>query len=311
MKTLMRFAWTWMLGAALLATQSCNAPQNGGGNGTDTTKTDTTPPPPQAVTPEFNSPEGVASDGEFLYVSNVGVKLEPQAKDGDGRIMKLNMAATEWIDKDKWAAMQLDAPKGMAILGKRLFVTDIDRVVEIDLKKVEQSYVYDFSRFNVKFLNDLAVKNDSTLLVSATDINAIFQINLKDQNFEKIKTGELNGPNGLVYDSESNKIYCVEYGSDAKPKGRVLAIDANTGATKQVGKHTGGLDGVAFAADGSLLFSDWNTAHVERMEISGGTVTEVASDSIKGPADFYYHIPTKQLYLPRMMENQLLILEGI
>lgn len=310
MNTLKQFSWALLLGAALVASQSCNGSAQGG-DGTDTTKTDTTPPVPQPVAPIFNSPEGVASDGEFIYVSNVGVKLEPQTKDGDGRIMKLNMAANDWIDKDKWAAIKLDAPKGMAIIGKRLWVTDIDRVVEIDLKKVEQSYVYDFSRFNAHFLNDLAVKNDSTLLVSATDINAIFQINLKDQNFEKIKTGEINGPNGLAYDSESNKIYCVEYGSDAKPKGRVLAIDANTGATRQVGNHTGGLDGVGFAADGSLLFSDWNAAHVERMAIPGGTVTEVASDSIKGPADFYYHIPTKQLFLPCMMENQLLILEGI
>ncbi|HEX2900333.1 MAG TPA: hypothetical protein VHS96_11500, partial [Bacteroidia bacterium] len=150
-----------------------------------------------------------------------------------------------------------------------------------------------------------------TLLVSATDLGAIFQINLKDQNFEKLKTGELRGPNGLTYVSEGNKIYCVEYGEDGKNNGRILAIDGNTGATKQVGKHMGGLDGVAFASDGTLLFSDWSTAHVERMDIHTGTVTEVASDSIQGPADFYYDIPTKRLYLPRMMENQLLIIEGI
>ncbi len=279
------------------------------GNDTDSTKADSVAPP-QLVTPEFNSPEGVASDGEFIYVSNVGVKLEPMEKDGDGRIMKLNPAATDWIDKDKWAAIKLDAPKGMAIIGKTLYVTDIDRVVVIDLKKTEQLFVYDFARFNTKFLNDLAVMNDSTLLVSATDANAIFKINLKDQTFEKMKTGELNGPNGMVYASEENKIYCVEYGSEKKPKGRVLAIDGKSGAVKQLGTHTGGLDGVALTADGSLMFSDWGTAHLEKLNLQTGAITEVVSDSIQGPADFYYDTATKKTFLPRMMENKLSILEG-
>ena len=279
------------------------------GNDGDTTKVDTVPAP-QAVVPEYNSPESVTSDGEYIYVANVGVKLEPMAKDGDGRIMKLNMAADNWIDKDKWAAIQLNAPKGMAIVRKNLYVADIDRVVVIDLAKTEQAYVYDFSKFNTTFLNDMAVMNDSTLLVSSTDANAIFKINLKDQSVEKMKTGELNGPNGMVYASEENKIYCVEYGSEKKPKGRVLAIDGKSGAVKQIGTHTGGLDGVALTADGSLMFSDWGTAHLEKLNMQTGVVTEVASDSIQGPADFYYDLASKKTYLPRMMGNKLSILEG-
>lgn len=296
--------------AAFMALTSCD--DKGGaqaGNGTDTTKTDTVVAAPAPVKPVYNSPEGVTSDGQFIYVSNVGVKLEPQEKDGDGRIMKLDMAATNWIDKDKWAAIRLDAPKGMAIVGRTLYVTDIDHVVGIDLDKVEQTATFDFSSHKATFLNDLAVKSDSVLLVSATDLNAIFEINLHTQKVSKLKTGTLNGPNGLVYESEGNKIYCAEFGGEND--GRVVAIDANTGAVKQIGKHRGGLDGLAFAADGSLLVSDWATSHVERLAMPAGTVTEVASDSIQGPADFYYHIPTKQLYLPRMMESQLVILEGI
>lgn len=287
-------------------------PQSGGGNdgGGDTTKTDSVAPP-TTVTPEYNSPEGVASDGEFIYVSNVGVKLEPSAKDGDGRIMKLDKDATNWIDKDKWAAIRFDAPKGMAIIGKSLYVTDIDRLVCIDLKKTEQFYVYDFSRQGTQFLNDVAVMDDSTLLVSATDINTIFKVNLKDQTFDRMKTGELNGPNGLLHNSEDGKVYCVEYGSDKKPKGRVLAIDARSGAIRVLGTYTGGLDGLALTGDGSLLFSDWGSAHLEKMNISNGTVTEVAGDSIQGPADFYYDLATKRTYLPHMMENKLSIIEGL
>lgn len=281
------------------------------GNGADTTQTDTTVQVPPPVEPVFNSPEGITSDGEFLYVSNVGVKLEPTTKDGDGRIMKLNMEGTVWMDKDKWAAIRLDAPKGMAVLGKNLYVADIDRVVVIDLKKTEQTFVYDFSRYNTQFLNDITVKDDSTLLVSSTDVNSIFQINLKDENYVKLKTGELHGPNGLTYTSEGNKIYCVEWGEGEKVRGRILSIDGNTGTVRPVSKYRGGLDGVAFTADGSLLFSDWDKGHLQRMNLQTGVVTEVASDSIQGPADFYYHIPSKRAYVPCMVENKLRILEGI
>lgn len=304
-----KFTYAALLASALVFAACDPKPAGNGGNGTDTTQHDSVPVP-QPVAPVYNSPESVTSDGEFMYVSNVGVKLAPMEKDGDGRIMKLNKDCTEWIDKDKWAAIQLDAPKGMAIIGKMLYVTDIDRVVVIDLKKTEQTYVYDFSRFNTSFLNDIAVMNDSTLLVSATDANAIFKINLKDQNFDKMKTGELKGPNGLIYASEENKIYCVEYGVDEKPNGRILAIDGKSGAVRQLGKYTGGLDGVALTADGSLMFSDWDKAHLEKLNMQTGVVTEVASDSIQGPADFYYDVATHKTYLPRMMENQLTILEG-
>lgn len=271
----------------------------------DSTHTDTVAVVPAVVPPVYNSPEGAASDGEFLYVSNLGVEREPSKKDGDGRIMKLNMDATNWIDKEKWNAIRLDAPKGMAIVGKSLYVTDIDRVVCIDLKKTEQQSVIDFSRFGTKFLNDIAVKNDSTLLVSATDLNAIFVVDIRNQSFMKMKTGELNGPNGLVYSSEDNKIYCVEYGSKANPAGRILAIDGNTGAIRQIGTHTGGLDGVALNADGSLLFTDWNIAHLAKMGMTRGNEVVQINDSIQGPADFYYDIPTGRKYVPAMLEDTL------
>jgi sugar lactone lactonase YvrE len=133
---------------------------------------------------------------------------------------------------------------------------------------------------------------------------------VKSNKVSKMKTGALNGPNGLVYAGEENKIYCVEYGSKKNPKGRVIAIDGNTGAIKQLGEHVGGLDGVALTSDGALMFSDWGTAHLEKMDMKTGTVTEIASDSIQGPADFYYDAASHKTYLPCMLSNTLSVTEG-
>ncbi len=66
----------------------------------------------------------------FAYVSNVAGK--PTDKDGNGFISKVSLAdgkiiALEW-------AKGLDAPKGLALAGGKLYTADIDKLVEIDPK---------------------------------------------------------------------------------------------------------------------------------------------------------------------------------
>ena len=299
-----------LLSTLLLLLQSC-----------EPAKTDPTPPTSdttkvdsevvQKLAPTFNSPEGVISDGEFLFVSNVGVKLAPTEKDGDGRIMQLSLDGKEWLEKEKWAAIEFNAPKGMAIVGKMLYVADIDRVVEIDLKTISQNYVYDFSRFGVNFLNDICVKDDQTLYVSATDANAIFEVNLVDQNLGILGTGELRGPNGIVYASEENKIYCAEYGTEDQPNGRLVAIDAENGTVNPLIEHEGYLDGLAMTAAGELLFSDWVDGKLHKMKMTDNSLSIVPFDSVGGPADFHYISGENKVWLPCMQESKLKLVEGI
>src|SRR5687768_2744216 len=76
-------------------------------------------------------PESVTSDGKFLYVTNVGKTFEPTAKDGDGFISKVSLdgkTITRFITDAK-----LNAPKGIGIVRGVLYVTDIDRIVGIQL----------------------------------------------------------------------------------------------------------------------------------------------------------------------------------
>ena len=76
-------------------------------------------------TPESALP--VPAEG-FAYVSNVAGK--PTDKDGNGFISKVSLAdgkiiALEW-------AKGMDAPKGLALAGGKLYASDIDKLVEID-----------------------------------------------------------------------------------------------------------------------------------------------------------------------------------
>lgn len=264
---------------------------------------------PKVVVPHFASPEGAVWDGAHLYISNVGPTLAPTAKDGDGYILRLNADGTAVQDSALFAALKLDAPKGMVVLAHQLYVTDIDRIVGIDLKTVQQSVVIDLSSTGAHFLNDLAVKDDSTLLVSATDLNVIFEVDLQHQTFKKLPATGLNGPNGLLYNSEEGKIYCAEYGGDAGD-GRLLRIDALSGKVEVLHQHQGGLDGLVRFRNGNLAFTDWNTKGLHQLDLRTGRLTRMALDSIQGPADIAYSASEDRLWLPCMMENRLLVIDN-
>lgn len=279
----------------------------------DNPPTDSMPEPPVVPT-RYASPEGIASDGQYVYVSNVGKELMPQAKDGDGYILKLSADLKSSHDNDKFAAIKLNAPKGMTVLNKVLYVADIDRLVAIDLKKTEQIAEFDFSRHNVSFLNDVAVKDDSTLFVSATNSNQIFQVNLKENNIALLETEALLGPNGLFFQSEENKLYCAEWGT-GDPNGRLIAIDPPTGKIRVLHEHTGNLDGIAFLRSGNLAFSDWASNSILELDMIGGELStfyegSADADSLNGPADFWYDTATDQLYVPSMVDSKVLILPG-
>ena len=95
----------------------------------------------------------------MLYVSNVNGP--PLDKDGNGFISKLSPEGE--IEELEWIT-GLNAPKGMIMDGDKLYVTDIDRLVEIDPEtgKIVGTYPAE----GAIFLNDPAVGPDSTVYVS-------------------------------------------------------------------------------------------------------------------------------------------------
>jgi hypothetical protein len=75
-------------------------------------------------------PESVAlgADGRTLYIANVGG--EGDAHDGDGYISRATTGGK--LVQKAWIT-GLDAPKGAAVSGDKLYVSDIDKLVEIDI----------------------------------------------------------------------------------------------------------------------------------------------------------------------------------
>jgi len=108
----------------------------------------------------FQAPESALLDTEHnvLYVSNVAG--EANAKDGVGFISKVSldgkMQEAEWVKG-------LNAPKGLVMHGDKLYVSDVDQLVEIDVNSGAVTNTYNAE--GAQFLNDTAV--DSGLVVNS------------------------------------------------------------------------------------------------------------------------------------------------
>src|SRR5690606_12741434 len=80
------------------------------------------------TTCDLKTPESVLYDQEkdVIYVANIDG--DPSEKDGNGFISILN---SDGIVKNLQWIKNLDAPEGLAIFKNKLYVADIDKLVEI------------------------------------------------------------------------------------------------------------------------------------------------------------------------------------
>jgi DNA-binding beta-propeller fold protein YncE len=258
----------------------------------------------------LGSPESIISDGTYYYVSNVGPKLEPSTKDGDGFIMKLDDEGKVVTEKFMTG---LDAPKGSAIVDGKFYVADIDKVRIFDLETGEAAGMIDLAKSGTAFLNDLTPMGKGKLAVSATDVNRIYTINLAENTYEELITRPtITGPNGLWYDGDAQALYVVNYLSE--PKGvlgmvnlKEKAMEGDAYPYEQLNPFEGTLDGLAIYGDKAFV-SDWNRQSIIVMDLNTGQVGGFKLPSpVQGPADFYLDTEKGEIWLPGMMENTITV----
>jgi DNA-binding beta-propeller fold protein YncE len=239
----------------------------------------------------FDTPESVCYDelNNFFYVSNVGGK-NPEEKDGNGFISKLNADGT--IAQLKWVE-GLNAPKGMGIYNGFLFVTDIDRLVIIDIEqgKIEEEVAI----AGAKFLNDIAVDDDGVIYISDS----------KDKKFYKLYRGKYNQlaqdesfafPNGVIFDKS---VVVAGVGNS------IVKIDPVLGTWEMLIDNTGGVDGLAKVGEGEFIISDW----AGKIQLVSAKNKQVLLDTTpigtRNAADFCYMAAEKKLLVPTFFGNSV------
>jgi DNA-binding beta-propeller fold protein YncE len=252
----------------------------------------------------LKAPESALPDptGSFAYVSNIGGS--PTEKDGNGFISKVSLADGKLLEL-AWAK-GLDAPKGMALAKDRLYVSDIDRLVEIDAKTAKIIARYDAA--GAKFLNDVAADVEGRIYVSDMLTNTIWR--LKDGKLEAwLDTPDVRSPNGLLV-KDGNLLVAawgaMTDGFNTKVPGNLLAVSLADKTVKNLGDGTpvGNLDGLEPLDKSSFLVTDWMAGALYRIDTSGDA--ELLLDLNQGSADIGW-VPDKHLLLIPMMKDDELV----
>ncbi len=198
----------------------------------------------QWVLEGFDSPESVAADatGKFLYVSNVNGGGED--KDGNGYIATIALDGTpiakSWADG-------LDGPKGLALEGDVLYVSDIDRLVIIDT--VTGDIIDRVRAEGATFLNDVVIWPEHGVLVSDSGTARIYLY--KDGEMSVWAEDEkFGGINGLMVWQGALLVVTMD-------AGELLSVDLKT---KEISTLAGGMknaDMMTPLDEGGYIVSSW------------------------------------------------------
>lgn len=270
--------------------------------GWSTNAQDATPPVAWELSDGIQSPESVYFDAAngFLFVSQIG-SGGATGKDQDGYLSKLTadgkIVALKWITG-------LDAPKGLRSHENRLWVSDIDRLVGIDIaagKIVAQIPVP-----GAAFLNDVACDTDGTVYVSDTTGCKIYR--LREGKIDVFAEGEdLEYPNGLLV--VGDRLVVASWGKpnddfSTEVPGRLFTLDLKTKEKSLITpKPFGNLDGLEAVSGGRYFVSDWFAGKVYVIGSDGRS--RLLLQLPKGAADIGIVPSERLLIVPQMLENKV------
>jgi sugar lactone lactonase YvrE len=247
-------------------------------------------------------PESVVYDPttDVLYVSNINGAV--MNKDGNGFISRLKPDGTilerEWVKG-------LNAPTGLAMHDRKLYVADVDELIEINAASGHVNKRYKDN--GAIFLNDVAIGEDGTIYVSDTPMNTIWR--LKDGTFEPwLANDNLNHPNGLIV--QGDKLIVASFGSmpsqgQKQELAGLLAVNLEDQTITPLGKGDaiGNLDGLEPLDPGDYLVTDWAAGALYRVDAKGKVDRLI--DLNQGSADLTYFPDKDTVLIPMMLDNTL------
>jgi gluconolactonase len=244
----------------------------------------------------LKTPESAIQDKDGnIFIS----EINEFGKNGDGQISKVDAKGNVTV-----FAKGMDDPKGLAIIGDKLYVADINRVLEVNKDGTWQVYGAQmlFPGTPV-FLNDLAADKFGNLYVSDSG-------NLKSggQIYKIAKGGgaitvvvdstnpAILAPNGLLVEGRNNLLE-VDFES-----GILYRVNLSTGAVTKVASGFGGGDGLVKTKAGKLMISDWKNGKVYAVSMGRAVLIK---DGYQSAADIELSYDGKMLMVPDMKAGEL------
>ncbi|MCI5057442.1 MAG: hypothetical protein MRY83_15105 [Flavobacteriales bacterium] len=246
----------------------------------------------------FSHPESVIYwKDSLLFVSNIGEQRGDSIHDGYISLVKFDGTI---VKKELFS--DLDDPKGLCLHDNKLYVSDITKVVAIDLESKEKQ---SFPGPNAKFLNDITVDDQDNIYVSDMMTSAIYR--LKDERLQVwIQDKELENPNGLLFDD--GRILIASWGVFENGKVReaknaaLRAVDLETKEIIKLSIDIGNLDGLQKTGEGYFV-SDWVNGGVYLVRLKGPT--RLFKKTEKSVGDILYLEKHNLLVLPMNLQNRV------
>jgi sugar lactone lactonase YvrE len=182
---------------------------------------------PAGTTQGLQTPESVRYDADLDVFFIANINGNPARKDGNGWIGRVSAAQPGRADVFLAHGMEsvyLHAPKGMAIQGDTLWITDIDIVRGFNKHTGKFVAAIGFWSKNPGFLNDIVLGGDGALYITDTGINfdasgAMQPAPGGDRVYrlagrtitEEVRGDLLAHPNGIAYDSANTRFFLAPY----------------------------------------------------------------------------------------------------
>jgi len=234
------------------------------------------------------------SKNHLLYVSCINGN--PTDKDGNGYISSLSLAGEiitlKWIEG-------LNAPKGMGIYNNKLYVTDIDQVIEIDINQA--TITKNISVEGARFLNDITIDTDGAVYISDMSTSKIHRFNngILETWYDK---DQLHGTNGLFYKDKE-----ILVGT----KNGIFSIRIEDKRIWHLISDTGGIDGLEADGNGNYIISDW-MGKIQLVSEEDDPITLLnTSNTGVNAADIEYIIEKNLLLVPTFSDNRVMAYEVI
>lgn len=282
----------------LIANCSTNVNQNTTANNAANTNNENESDETESTT-VYKTPESFIVDEStgFYYVSNVNGS--PSGKDDNGFIIKLdkNLEITDKLFISGEAnEYELNAPKGMGIYEKVLYVTDIDTVRAFSTETGE--LIKEISIENASFLNDLTIGDAGNIYVSDTNKGIIHKID-KELNISKV--ADISSPNGLRYHKDGF-LYVVTWTGAKIFK---LSLDGKI-EELNIGGELSNLDGIDIDDNGDIYFSDFTKGVIYKYNFTNKELVTVIED-LQTPADISLDKKNQLILIPLFSGDDILV----
>ncbi len=259
----------------------------------------------------FKTPESVRFDptDDVFFVSNINGP--PSEKDNNGFVARVRAEGGE-IDSLMFIAggrggVTLNAPKGLAITGDTLWVTDIDAVRAFDKKTGRAIASYPVR--GAVFLNDITTGPDGALYITDTGIrinasgmshpgpDRVFKLTRSGEVSTALQLDSLVGPNGITWDEANQRFIIVNFAGNT-----ILGWKPGDSAATTIATGTGQFDGVERLGDGRILVSSWADSSIYVLD---GSALVRAVPGVANPADIGVDTKRNRVAVPLFEGNRV------